>query len=77
MRRPSDITLDQVASECQEFATPSVESHCLTSHGVEGGFVYQAPNHYWTIQWREALIYFGGTIVLLSFSVWTVRRWST
>ena len=76
-RNPSGLTLDQVAFKCQQFATPSVESRCFTNHGVEGGFVYQPPDHYWKMQWREAFVYLGATVILFLLSLWTVRRWST
>ena len=73
----SELSLDQVALKCQEFATPSVESRCFTSNGVQGGFVYQAPVNYWTIQWRETFIYLGATIAFFLLSIWAVRKWST
>ena len=76
-RPRSGLSLDQISFTCQQFATPSVESRCFTDHGVEGGFVYQEPDHYWEIQWREALLYLGAALVLFALSVWLVRRWST
>ena len=76
-RPRSGLSLDQISFTCQQFAAPSVESRCFTDHGVEGGFVYQEPDHYWEIQWREALLYLGAALVLFALSVWLVRRWST
>jgi hypothetical protein len=77
-QRTTTVSPDQIGTYCQGLGeSPSLQARCLTKSGVEGGFVYLAPNRYWQIQWREALIYLGATIILFSFSVWTVRRWST
>ena len=65
----------QVASVCSPdnvYAPKYVR--CLKVHGVEGGFVYQSPRHYWRIQWAEAAIYLGLSLVLFAVTLVAVCR---
>jgi ABC-type transport system involved in multi-copper enzyme maturation permease subunit len=49
---------------------------CLISHGVQLVTLYQPASHYWILQWREAGLYVAATGILLSLSIWLIRRWS-
>jgi hypothetical protein len=48
---------------------------CLEVHHVQFGTVYITSDHYWEMQWKEAAILFGFSIVMVGGSVWAVRRW--
>jgi ABC-type transport system involved in multi-copper enzyme maturation permease subunit len=49
---------------------------CYQAHGLQIVSLYQPASHYWVLQWREAGIYIAATGVLLSLSIWSIRRWS-
>ncbi len=49
---------------------------CMRAHGLQLVTYYQPESHYWTLQWREAGLYVAATGVLLSLSIWSIRRWS-
>jgi hypothetical protein len=48
---------------------------CLGEHHVQLGTLYQPADHYWTLQWREALIFLGLTLGLFLTGLGAVRRW--
>jgi len=49
---------------------------CMLAHGLQVISIYQPASHYWILQWREAGLYVAATGVLLSLSIWSIRRWS-
>lgn len=49
---------------------------CFQAHGLQIVSIYQPASHYWILQWREAGLYVAATGVLLSLSIWSIRRWS-
>jgi hypothetical protein len=49
---------------------------CYSAHGLQLVSFYQPASHYWILQWREAGLYVAATGVLLSLSIWSIRRWS-
>jgi ABC-type transport system involved in multi-copper enzyme maturation permease subunit len=49
---------------------------CIQAHGLQLVTYYQPASNYWTLQWREAGLYLAATGVLLSLSIWSIRRWS-
>jgi hypothetical protein len=48
---------------------------CLSRHRVQEGEFFQSAANYWTLQWREALIYVVACAALLVTSLVLVRRW--
>jgi hypothetical protein len=48
---------------------------CLEAQHVQLGTFFITSDHYWEMQWKEAAILFGFSIVLLGGSVVAVRRW--
>jgi len=55
--------------------TPTRIDQCIADHHLQEGDFYQATNHYWPLQWKEAAIYFGCSIILFGIGLWSVRRW--
>jgi len=65
-----------IAQRCQDRNyNYSPFRRCLSTHEVQGGFFYQPAGHYWELQWGEAAIYVGTTLVLFGLTLWAVRRW--
>jgi hypothetical protein len=63
---------------CESLAasSPGIDySTCLSRHHLQEGMVYQSAANYWTLQWRESLIYLGAAALLLLASLVLVRRW--
>jgi ABC-2 family transporter protein len=48
---------------------------CLSDHHLQYGEYYQPASHYWPLQWKEATIYLGASILLFGISLISVRRW--
>ena len=66
---------DQVAAACSVYGyDPGRQIACLNRQGVEGGFVIQPPDHYWRLQWAEALLYMGLAVVFAGAGLVAVRR---
>ncbi len=73
--RPGSPSPDAVALRCSVHAEhPDQVVRCMSAHGVEGGFVFQPPSHYWRLQMGESLLYLVGTGVLFGLGVVAVRR---
>jgi hypothetical protein len=72
---PSAAT--EIVQSCQgQLGAPYLDyQHCLTTHGIEGGSLYQPLNHYWALQWGEAAIYAIAALALFGLTLWAVRRW--
>jgi ABC-type transport system involved in multi-copper enzyme maturation permease subunit len=69
---------DAAGRECQvltEGPTLNPYDRCITDHHLQAGEFYQAADHYWPLQWREAAIYLGASIILFGIGLWSVRRW--
>jgi len=48
---------------------------CFERHGIVPGIYVQPDTNYWTLQWRESLIYSVAAVLLLLVSLGSVRRW--
>jgi len=70
---------DSVGQTCESLDDgPSAAPYhrCVREHHLQFGELYQSPDNYWPLQWKEAGIYGGATIVLLGLGLWSVRRWT-
>jgi hypothetical protein len=63
---------NEIGQRCQD---QNYFLRCLTAHKVEGGIFYQSSNHYWALQWGEAVIYVIAALALFGLTLWAVRRW--
>ena len=75
VRRSGAPPPDRVAAACSVLGIhPQVMADCMRRQGVEGGFVTQAPSHYWRLQWAEAAVYSTLAVVLAALGLVAVRR---
>ena len=65
----------QIGTACETGGPPTVYFTCLSRHRVQEGEFFQSAANYWTLQWREALIYVVACAALLVTSLVLVRRW--
>ncbi len=47
---------------------------CINKLGIREIVTYQPLNHYWPLQWFEALIFLGLAVALVGLCLWRVRR---
>ena len=70
---PSNSSATELGRNCEvqlaDFFT------CKTRNSIESGQIFQPPSNYWTLQWRESLIYLAASALLLALCLWLVRRW--
>jgi hypothetical protein len=72
---PSADTVGQTCESLDNGSSVAPYHHCMTRHHLQEGELYQPADDYWPLQWKEAAIYGGATIVLLGLGLWSVRRW--
>jgi hypothetical protein len=74
-QHPTGASVLDIVHRCMSSGYVPTYDHCLTTHGVEGGFLYQPLDHYWPIQGWEALIFVSVAVALFAPALWAVRRW--
>ena len=75
VRSPTAPSPDRVYDACRPYGEhPQDLVNCMRRQGVEGGFITQAPSHYWRLQWIEAAIYSALAVLLGGLGLVAVRR---
>ena len=74
---PGHMSAAQVGLTCEKEnpILPTGYIACLSHNHVQEGEFYQLATNYWSIQWRESLIYVATAAVLLVTGLVLVRRW--
>jgi hypothetical protein len=74
---PADPTAARVGLLCQNenVNLEGAYARCLVSHHLQEGQFFQPATNYWTIQWRESLIYLVASACLFALGLRLVRRW--
>ena len=73
--QPAGQSAGEIAKHCD--AQRSEYFSCLGRHHIQIGQFFQPASNYWTLQWKESLIYVIASAFLLLFGLWLVRRWRT
>jgi ABC-type transport system involved in multi-copper enzyme maturation permease subunit len=59
---------------CSPSASPATCQQWLGTLGLRQDLTYHPESHFWSLQWAEAGIFLGITVLLVGFCFWWIRR---
>lgn len=71
--QPAGQSAGEIGRHCETLQTDYYG--CIGRSHLQEGEFFQPASNYWTLQWKESLIYVIASAFLLMLGLWLVRRW--